>query len=285
LFVVQQYFGVQIQGQSTTSLIIFSSVIWFGGAFISLWMSKRTAKKVYSLKMIDTTSSYQSKLWVVVDVVQSIANKHNITMPEIWVYNRPEINAFATWPSKNNSLVAVSQGLLDSMTEEEITWVVAHEMAHIINGDMVTMTLMQWVINTFVNVLARIVASLIDNAMRSDDDDKWWWLWTLGYFAISQILYTVFGFLWMFVLMAFSRHREYKADAWSARFVWKEYMIAALHKLENTAGVKTARTRADTRQDEFAMFKIFGGKSRLWLLASHPTLQQRIQKLETSHLQ
>jgi heat shock protein HtpX len=190
-------------------------------------------------------------------------------MPEVWIYNDEEPNAFATWMTKNNSLVAVSTWLLESMENDAIEWVIWHEMSHIINWDMVTMTLLQWILNTFVIFFARIVSNIISNAL----DEK---LSRLAYFTINIILQIVFWLLASLIAMKFSRNREFKADAGSAIFVWKEKMIAWLKALKN------AQMITSYDKSNLATMKI-SNKKRTWifsLLSSHPDLDTRINALE-----
>jgi heat shock protein HtpX len=191
-------------------------------------------------------------------------------MPEVWIYLDTDPNAFATWATKNSSLVAVSTGLLTAMNKDEIEWVIGHEMSHILNWDMVTMTLLQWVLNTFVVFLSRVIWNLIAQVV----DEKFS---TLAYYLSIILLEILFWILASLVIMWFSRHREYKADEWSAKFVWKEKMIAwlrALQKMQNLAS-------AD--KGSFASMKI-STKQRWWIMkyfASHPSLEDRIANLES----
>jgi heat shock protein HtpX len=191
-------------------------------------------------------------------------------MPEVWIYIDTDPNAFATWATKNSSLVAVSTGLLTAMNKDEIEWVIGHEMSHILNWDMVTMTLLQWILNTFVIFLSRVIWNIIAQAV----DEKFS---TLAYYLSIILLEILFWILASLVVMWFSRHREYKADEWSAKFVWKEKMIAwlrALQKMQNLASKD---------KGSFASMKI-STKQRWWLMklfASHPDLEDRIVNLES----
>jgi heat shock protein HtpX len=199
-----------------------------------------------------------------------LSERNHITMPEVGIYVDTDPNAFATWATKNSSLVAVSTGLLNTMDKNAIEWVIWHEMSHILNWDMVTMTLLQWILNTFVIFFARIIANIVSNIV----DEK---LSFLVYILVDILLQILFWILASFVIMWFSRHREYKADEWSARFVWKEKMIAwlrALQKMQNLAS---------TDKDNLAAMKI-STKERWWImkfLASHPSLESRIENLES----
>lgn len=273
LFVIEKVFWVnisQMSGQSYTWLFIYAALFWFIWAFFSLAISRWMAKKAYGI--VPFTPEQAGMLtWkerLVYEVVDSIAAKNNITMPEVGIYNSQDPNAFATGPSKNKSLVAVSTGLLHYMNNDEIEWVVAHEMAHVLNGDMVTMTLVQWVMNTFVIFFARIIAQIID----SRTDGK---LWDFGYMWTYIALQLVLWILASIIVMKFSRWREFHADAGSAKFVWKEKMIASLEslkKLQELApknNTKMATMQIST-QTESGFKKLF---------MSHPPLQERIDAL------
>lgn len=267
------FLWIQLLSNSSdyTWLIIFSLIFWFAGSFISLLISKWTVKRLYKIQFITAPNSPNSKLNIVYNLVHELAMKNDIKMPEVGFYHSDEPNAFATWPSKNNSLVAVSSALLDQMTEDEIRGVIWHEMSHVLNWDMVMMTLLQWVINTFVIFLARVIAFAIDRAMKSDDDNGLWHFW---YFIVVNILDVLLWFAGMIVLMWYSRHREYRADEWSSMFVWKQSMIAALEKL------KIITKNIQTKNDEVASLKIAWWRNRLRLLSTHPSLDDRINKLK-----
>jgi len=222
--------------------------------------------------MIDSMTA-DAKLRTVYQTVQQIASQHGITMPEVWYYNNPTANAFATGASKNKSLVAVSTWLLENMNENEVRAVVGHEMAHILNGDMVTMTLLQWVLNTFVIFFARVIAMAINTAMRDDNDGGG--LGGMTYFFVVMALDTVLSMIASLVLMAYSRKREYAADAWSAQYLGsKHYMIDALRKLWSL------HKNTKIKQDAYATMKIAGGKTWMNLFRSHPTMEKRIEALQ-----
>jgi len=255
-------------------VLIFAAVIWFMWAFISLLLSKPMAKWSYKIQIIDSNNLHQltTKERFVYNVVERISNQVNMKIPEVWVYESDEPNAFATWATKNSSLVAVSTWLLNTMWEDEIEWVIAHEMAHIINGDMVTMVLIQWVINTFVIFISRIVASFIEKIILKSEESGTW-----VYYVVSIILEILLWILASIIVMWFSRYREFKADEWSAKFVWKEKMIAALKSLQRIQD----RMLTDDA-DKLATLKI-GSKQRSWIFAlfsSHPDLEDRIKNLE-----
>ena len=227
------------------------------------------AKRAYWIVPItqDQVSLLSDKERVVWNTVSEIAERNHIDMPEVWIYQSNEPNAFATWASKNNSLVAVSTGLLDIMDKWAVEWVVAHEMTHILNWDMVTMTLLQWVLNTFVVFFARIVANFI--ASRSEE-----WLSWFAYMWVYILLEIVFGLLATPIAMAFSRYREYRADEGSARLVWKEKMIAWLEAL------KRMNDLLPSNSSEWATMKIWTKKWLFKLYSSHPDLDDRIKALE-----
>ena len=237
-------------------------------------MSRWMAKKAYSIELvtINEYNSLDSKQKIVYDLVKDISERNHINMPEVGFYISNEPNAFATWATKNSSLVAVSSGLLNTMEKNEIEWVIAHEMAHILNWDMVTMTLLQWVLNTFVIFISRVLAWIVDtylNKWEKSDWPSWAYIW------LSILFEIIFGILASLIAMWFSRHREYRADAWSANIVWKEKMIAALEAL------KRLHSLASNDDSKLAAMKI----STKWktglmmLFSTHPDLDDRINAL------
>lgn len=262
-------------GYDLVGVWIFSLIVWFIWAFVSLWISKWMAKTFYKVQTFDETKlhSVGEKERFVYQIVERIASSNNIKMPEVWVYQSNEPNAFATWPTKNKSLVAVSSGLLDQMTYDEIEWVVWHEMAHILNWDMVTMTLLQWVINTFVIFLSRIAGTFIDRNVFWNED--WPGLW---YFLSAFVLQIIFGILASTVVAWFSRHREFRADAGSAALVGKEKMIAWLEKLDLL--VKNMQT--DNSNQSMNTMKIVSKDWIMKLFASHPPIEERIKNLRNN---
>jgi len=271
--VLEKYFGLNLDlyGFNYVSIFIFSAVVWFTWAFINLALSKWFAKRAYDMNFIthDNASELDEKQRIVWDTVVDLAERNNINIPEVGVYNSEDPNAFATWMSKNNSLVAVSTGLLNSMDKWAIQWVVAHEMSHILNWDMVTMTLLQWVLNTFVVFIARIVTNLIASRL-------WDWLWNIAYIAINFLLQIVFWALASILAMKFSRYREFRADEGSARFVGKDKMIAGLMALKK---MQPVMVEAD---DNLSAMKI-SSKSKSWIMtlfSSHPDLDERIKNIE-----
>ncbi len=214
---IQAIFGINITGTLHTSwlsLAIFSLFYGFFGAFLSLFLSRWMAKRFHNIRLItqDILLSSASSERLVYQTVEHIAQKNGINMPEVGIYDSPEVNAFATGATKNSSLVAVSSGLLVQMNADEIEGVVAHEMAHIMNGDMVTMTLLQGVINAFVIFLARALAHTISMALRRDEEG----INGLVYFMVTIVLEILLGLLGSIIVMAYSRRREFEADRGSA---------------------------------------------------------------------
>lgn len=257
-----------IHSRSYAGLLILASVFGFGGAFISLLMSKWIAKRSVGAQVI-TQPRNSEEHWLL-STVQSQASAAGIGMPEVAIYHSAEVNAFATGASKNNSLVAVSSGLLNSMTRDEAEAVLAHEVSHIANGDMVTLTLIQGVVNTFVIFLARVVAGIIANVGNNSDDERPA-MGGLAYMATVFVLELVFGMLASVVVMWFSRQREYRADAGSAQLVGRQKMIAALQRLD--------RGHESELEGSIAAFGINGRSSFSELFMSHPPIAKRIEAL------
>ncbi|MCS4533783.1 protease HtpX [Neisseria montereyensis] len=259
--IVLSILGVSANPNDLVSLLIYSAVIGFTGSIISLLMSKTMAKRSVGAEVI-TQPHNETEAWLL-QTVEHQARQWNLKTPEVAIYHSPEPNAFATGASKNNSLVAVSTGLLNHMTRDEVEAVLAHEMAHVGNGDMVTLTLIQGVVNTFVVFLARVVSSMVarnENGSTSQGT----------YFMVSMILQVVFGFLASFIVMWFSRQREYRADAGAACLVGAPKMIAALQRLKGNA--------SDLPKEMAAMG--IASEEKDSLLSSHPTLNNRIERLK-----
>lgn len=255
------------QGINFGALLGFAAVFGFGGALISLMISKWAAKRSTGAKVIDTPRS-ATESWLV-ETVRRQAQAAGITMPEVAIFPSPELNAFATGPSRNNALVAVSAGLLQNMTREEAEAVIAHEVSHVANGDMVTLTLIQGVMNTFVLFLSRAIGNVIDRVLLKNENGP-----GIGYFISTIVLDILFGILASLVVMWFSRQREYRADAGGARLAGRESMVAALRRLQ----IQQDESRMPAR---FTAFGISGrGKSGLaQLFSSHPSLDERISRL------
>lgn len=264
--VLQNVFGVTLGNNA--ALLLFAAVFGFGGAFISLAISKWMAKRTTGMHLI-TEPRNEGEAWLVATVKRQ-AEAAGIKMPEVGIYDAPEINAFATGPSRNNSLVAVSTGLLRAMNRDEAEAVLAHEVSHVANGDMVTMALIQGVLNTFVIFLSRVVGRIIDAALSGNRDGG------TGpfYFITVIVLDIIFGILASVVAMWFSRWREFRADAGGARLAGREKMIAALERLSQTYGQSTL-------PNEVRAFGISGavGHGLRKLFMTHPPLTERINAL------
>ena len=250
-------------------LLIFCALFGFGGAFVSLWLSRWMALRATGARVIETPRS-SAEQWLV-QTVRRRAQQAGLPMPQVAIYQSPEPNAFATGRSKKESLVAVSTGLLDAMSQDEVEAVLAHEVSHIANGDMVTLTLIQGVVNTFVMFFARIIASVIDNATRGNNQQGGG-LGSFAYFGIVMLLEVVFGVLASIIVMWFSRQREFRADAGSAALVGPHKMIAALERLK-----RAQESRLDGTMLAFGINGKRSGLSKLFM--SHPPLDERIHAL------
>ena len=273
--VIFEVFGLSLYLEGTginfPVLIIFSAIFGFGGAFISLLSSKWVAKTFMGVRVIDPDKAVSGDAKWIVDTVHDLSRKAGLEkMPEVAVWESEEVNAFATGPGRNNSLVAVSTGLLRSMDRGSVEGVIAHEVAHIDNGDMVTMALLQGVINTFVIFLARVAAFIVGRFINED-------LSFIIQFVLIMAFQTVFSILGSLVVMGFSRYREYHADADGARLAGKDKMISALESLKNN------KELVDKSQPALATMKISGGETN-WMqfFASHPPLEDRIARLKAS---
>lgn len=262
LSVIFTFFG--IDRSSIGGLLVFAAIFGFGGSFISLAMSKWMAKRSTGAVVIEQPRNATEK-WLV-DTVARQARKAGIGMPEVAIYDSPEMNAFATGMKRNDALVAVSTGLLRNMREDEVEAVLAHEVSHIANGDMVTLTLIQGVVNTFVIFLARLIAG----AIRQNNQQ----LGTFAYFGIVIALEMLFGVLASIIVMWFSRQREYRADAGAARLEGANKMVAALKRLQHN--------HESRLEGSMAAFGIAGGGKRSELFMSHPPLEKRIAALQNT---
>jgi heat shock protein HtpX len=257
-------------GLNMGMLLAFAALIGFGGSFISLFMSKMMAKWSTGAKVIEQPSN-QEEAWLIATVTK-LASKAGLPMPEVAIYEGAA-NAFATGPSKSNSLVAVSTGLLQSMNRRQVEAVLAHEMAHVANGDMVTLTLVQGVLNTFVIFLSRAAAYAVDNFLRSDEEESSGP--GLTYMLISIVFELLFGVLASIVVMYFSRQREYKADAGAAELMGdRRPMVEALRALGGM--------QAGELPKEMAASGISGNSMKA-IFSSHPPLADRIAALEAGH--
>ncbi|MDX5516098.1 zinc metalloprotease HtpX [Stenotrophomonas sp. HMSC10F06] len=266
--IVMSVLGVNPNQMS--GLLVFAAIFGFGGSFISLLLSKFMAKRSTGAVVI-TEPRNQTERWLLATVERQ-AREAGIGMPEVAVYEGPEINAFATGANRNKALVAVSTGLLHNMSEDEAEAVLGHEIAHVANGDMVTMALLQGVLNTFVIVLARIVGGFIDSALSGNREGGGR---GFAYYIIVFVLEMVFGLFATMISMWFSRHREFRADAGGAHLAGRQKMIAALERLKVNHGQSTLPT-------QIAAFGIAGGAARK-LFMSHPPLDERIAALRAAN--
>lgn len=261
-------FSIQAYGMDLTQLIVFCFMWGMAGSFISLLLSKVMAKWTMGVKVIDPKKASQTEM----DIyrrVQSLAQRAHLPMPEVGIYDSPEVNAFATGPSKSNSLVAVSTGLLGRMNERELEGVLAHELSHIQNGDMVTLTLIQGLVNSFALFISRIIAYAVANMVKEE-------MAQIVRIVVTIALDIAFSILGSIAVAYFSRKREFRADAGGAKLAGRESMIAALESL---------RTMIDQPEDErgaaLASLKISSKKGGfLSLFSTHPALEDRILALK-----
>lgn len=253
-------------GLDYNSLLIFATVFGFGGAFISLAISKWTAKRMTGAQVIVEPRT-PAEQWLV-ETVRNQARVAGIGMPEVAIYDSPDVNAFATGMNKNNALVAVSTGLLNGMNKEEAEAVLGHEVSHVANGDMVTLALIQGVVNTFVIFLSRVIGQVVDRTVFRNEDGHGpaFWITTI----VAEL---VLGILASIIVLWFSRYREFRADAGGAKLAGRQKMIAALHRLKSA--------HESTLPDRLHAFGINGGKAGIGrLFMSHPPLDERIAALQ-----
>jgi heat shock protein HtpX len=261
--IISNVFGIQLGGYNR--MLVISAVIGFSGALISLFMSKMMAKRSMGVQIIEQPSN-PTEQWLV-STVAAQAKQAGIGMPEVGIFHAPDPNAFATGWNRNAALVAVSTGLLENMNQDEVEAVLAHEISHVANGDMVTMTLIQGVVNTFVYFFAMIIGRFVDRVVFKNEEGV-----GFGYYITQMIAQIVLSFLASIIVMWFSRWREFRADAGGARLAGREKMIAALQRLK--AAHEPAALPA-----EMAAFGIHGGEGIKKLFMSHPPLDERIEAL------
>lgn len=269
IFNVQPY--LTQHGLNYQTLLIFAAIIGFTGSFISLFISKWIAIHSFNIHIINSPEN-ESESWLI-NTIRKLANQKQIGMPTVGIYESSEPNAFATGWNKNNALVAVSTELLQSMSKDELEAVLGHEMSHVSNGDMVTLTLIQGVVNTFVIFFARIAAFFVTQFIRRDGEQ------TQGgfiYYGVAIIFELIFGILATLIVMWFSRYREFRADAGSAKYVGKEKMISALKRLE----ILTDKLPEDNRAPAFNAMKINRHSQWLTWFSSHPPIEKRIAALQ-----
>jgi heat shock protein HtpX len=256
-------------GLNLGGLLMFAALFGFGGSFISLALSKWMAKRATGARVIENPSN-PTERWLV-ETVRRHAQHAGIGMPEVAVYEAPEINAFATGMNRNNALVAVSSGLLQQMTPDEAEAVLGHEVTHVANGDMVTLALIQGVVNTFVIFLARVIGYLVDRVVLKNDRDSL----GIGYWVTSIAAELVLGILASIIVMWFSRRREFRADAGGAQLAGRDRMVSALQRLKALYEPSTLPQAVEA----FGISgKQSGGLARLFM--SHPPLEERIAALQ-----
>jgi len=266
---VERY--ISSSGLNLTSLLIFCAVFGFTGSIISLLLSKKMAKWGSKAQVIEQPRNHKEQ-WLLT-TVQELANDAGIKMPEVAVFPAHEANAFATGWNKNDALVAVSSGMLDRYPPDEIRAVMAHEIGHVANGDMVTLTLIQGVVNTFVMFFARIAGYVVDQFLRKDDEGEGSVGW--GYYIATMIFEILFGILASMIVMWFSRYREFRADEAGARLAGKGAMIAALARIQSEHEVSHM-------PDTMVAFGIRRGRKSSFgeLFSSHPPINDRIAALQ-----
>lgn len=266
VFSVLSAFGIRFDGAGYGGLLMMCAVMGFVGSFISLALSKWMALRATGAKVI-TEPRTQDEIWIV-STVRELAQGAQIGMPDVAIYDAPDANAFATGMKRNSALVAVSTGLLQKMNREEVKAVLAHEISHVANGDMVTLTLIQGVVNTFVMFFARIVGSIIDRNVLGNQEGR-----GLGYYASVFVLDMLFGILASVVVAWFSRKREFRADAGAGRLYSKKAMISALNALRQPS-------KETELPKEIRAFGISGNSKVMQLFATHPSIDDRIKALQ-----
>jgi len=267
IFVIQEVFGLRLGGGGAANLLVFSAVFGFGGALISLGLSKWVAKRSLGVQVIGQPQS-ELEAWLL-STVQRLATQSQVGMPEVGIFEAEEMNAFATGARRNAALVAVSSGLLRNMSRPQIEAVLGHEISHVANGDMVTLTLLQGVLNTFVMFLARIIGSLVDRVvLKSDRDES-----GVGFFVATMIAQILLGLVASMIVSAFSRYREFRADRGGAKLAGTGSMIGALEALKRSHGAPMPQ--------EMQAFGINTGETSgfMRLFMSHPTVEERIAAL------
>ncbi len=269
--------GIDLRGSIATYDFAWAMVFGFGGAFISLLFSKQFARSMYPMQPVIEPKT--EKEFLVYNTVKELSARVGIRMPEVWVYWADEPNAFATGPSRNNAMVAVSSGLVENLSDDEVRAVLAHEIGHIANGDMVATTLLQGLMNTFVYFLSTFIARIAASATSRDEEPNW-----LVYFLVQTVLQILFSVLATIVVMWHSRRREFAADRFAAEMVGAEPMIRALAKIDAIARALPAPEAAEP--DALATLKIHASESRIArLFMSHPPIEERIAALRALQAQ
>jgi heat shock protein HtpX len=269
IFIIERVFGVRLAGQGLGGLMVFAAVFGFGGALISLALSKWTAKRMMGVRVITAPQS-DLENWLLA-TVKRLADQAHIGMPEVGIFDAAEMNAFATGARRNAALVAVSSGLLRSMSRSQVEAVLGHEVTHVANGDMVTLALLQGVLNTFVIFLARIIGSFVDRALLKNDRGQS----GIGFFLTTMVAQIVLGIFASMIVSWYSRRREFRADRGGADLAGKGSMIAALEALK--------RSQGEPMPPQMQAFGINTGEGSgfMRLFMSHPPLDERIAALQS----
>ncbi len=272
IFIIEQVFGVRLGQGGLGGLLVFAAVFGFGGALISLALSKWTAKRLMGVRVIDAPQSDVER-WLVA-TVKRLADQAQIGMPEVGIFEAQEMNAFATGARRNAALVAVSSGLLRSMSRAQIEAVLGHEISHVANGDMVTLALLQGVLNTFVIFLARIIGGIVDRALFKNERQES----GIGFFLTTMVAQIVLGILASMIVSWYSRRREFRADRGGANLAGTGAMISALEVLK--------RSQGQPMPPQMQAFGINtgGGGGFMRLFMSHPPLDERIAALQSQEL-
>jgi heat shock protein HtpX len=270
IFIIERVFGVRLAGGGLGGLLVFAAVFGFGGALISLALSKWTAKRMMGVHVITAPQS-DLETWLLA-TVKRLADQAHIGMPEVGIFDAAEMNAFATGARRNAALVAVSTGLLRNMSRSQIEAVLGHEITHVSNGDMVTLALLQGVLNTFVIFLARIIGSFVDRALFKNDREQS----GIGFFLTTMVAQIVLGIFASMIVSWYSRRREFRADRGGADLAGTGSMIAALEALK--------RSQGEPMPPQMQAFGINtgGGSGFMRLFMSHPPLDERIAALQSS---
>lgn len=268
IFVIEQLFGIRLGGPGMANLLAFSAIFGFGGALISLALSKWIAKRTMGVRLIVQPQS-ELESWLLA-TVQRLAGNAKIGMPEVGIFDAEEMNAFATGARRDAALVAVSSALLRNMSRPQIEAVLAHEISHVANGDMVTLTLLQGVLNTFVIFLARIIGSFVDRVVFKNDRDES----GIGFFVVTMIAQILLGLIASMIVSAFSRFREFRADRGGANLAGTANMVGALEALK--------RSHGEPMPQQLQAFGINTGAASgfMRLFMSHPPLDERIAALQ-----
>jgi len=268
IFVIEQLFGIRLGGPGVANLLAFSAIFGFGGALISLALSKWIAKRTMGVRLIVQPQS-ELESWLLA-TVQRLAGNAKIGMPEVGIFDAEEMNAFATGARRDAALVAVSSALLRNMSRPQIEAVLAHEISHVANGDMVTLTLLQGVLNTFVIFLARIIGSFVDRVVFKNDRDES----GIGFFVVTMIAQILLGLIASMIVSAFSRFREFRADRGGANLAGTANMVGALEALK--------RSHGEPMPQQLQAFGINTGAASgfMRLFMSHPPLDERIAALQ-----